>query len=176
MKKTDLRFHFKRQGFTLLEVSTALGLMLSLGLAVTIMVQQHVTFMTLASRQTFLASEAPKIGNLLGRIFNQADHYFVYSSLAAAQGGGAPVLSGGKAVRLFFKAANQDVEERIISVEDSTDGAELRFYALQDAGTSTSWTITTRIQDASFSAAEGILSATLQGPNGEEITYYGGAR
>ena len=58
----------RRAGFTLMELSTAMGLMLILGSSLVVMLQQHVTLMSLAQRQSFLADEAPKIGNLIGRM------------------------------------------------------------------------------------------------------------
>lgn len=175
-----VRFHSfsKRQnsGFTLMEMSLALGLMVMLGGALVAMLQQHLTFLGLAQKQSFLAEEAPKIGNVLGRIFQQADHYFIYTNLEAAQNVAAPMLSGGGAVRLFFKGATQDVEERIIATQEDASGVSLRFYVPQDDGTTTSWLICQGLQGVSFGADQGILVATLTGPNGEEISYCGGAR
>jgi hypothetical protein len=66
--------------------------------------------------------------------------------------------------------------ERLISVEQTADGSELRFYTPQADGTSTSWLVCNQITDANFRNDEGILSVTLEGPNGEEVTYSGGAR
>lgn len=165
-----------RAGFTLMEVSTAMSLMVVLSIAMVVMIQQHVTFMSLAQKQTFLSDDAPKIGNLVARIFNQADHYFVYPDLDSAMGGATPVLSGGGAVRLFFKTAAQETEQRVLAAEEGTQGTELKFYTLKADGTQSSWTVASRLQGATFSAEQGVLSVTLQGPNGEEISYCGGGR
>lgn len=166
----------RRIGFTLLEMSTAMGLMVMLSSALVVMLQQHLTFLGLAQKQSFLAEEAPKIGNILGRIFQQADHFFIYSNLQSAQGGGAPVLTGGGAVRLFFKGAMQAMEERIIATETDTSGVALRFHAKHADGTTSSWLVCQGLQGAVFRADEGILTVTLTGPNNEEISYCGGAR
>jgi prepilin-type N-terminal cleavage/methylation domain-containing protein len=163
-------------GFTLLELSTAISLMLVLATALVVIMQQHLTFMEMAQRQKFLTNDAPQIGSLLGRIFNQADHYFVYASHDAAIAGDAPILSGGKAVRLFFHATDQTSKERLVAVDSSGGTTRLKFYTLHVDGSETSWVVSDKISDATFSASEGILAATLQGPNGEEITYSGGAR
>lgn len=177
MKVSSSHFASRRSlGFTLMEMSLALGLMVMLGSALVAMLQQHLTFMGLAQRQSFLAEEAPKIGNVLGRIFQQADHYFIYADLEDAQADGAPMLVGGQAVRLFFKGATQTTEERIIAAEEGASGTSLRFYVPQDDGTTTSWLICKGLLGASFSADQGILIATLSGPNGEEISYCGGAQ
>jgi hypothetical protein len=165
-----------RAGFSLLETSIAISISLVLAVTLVVMLQQHLSFMAVAQRQSFLADEAPKIGNLLGRILNQTDSYFVYENRDSALAGASPVLSNGEAVRLFFKSAAQQTVERMITVEDAGDGTALRFYATQPDGTQTAWTICDRLQGASFRADEGILNMTLVGPNGEEITYCGGAR
>lgn len=166
----------RRAGFTLMEISTAMGLMVMLSGALVVMLQQHLSFMALAQRQSFLAEEAPKIGNILGRIFQQADHYFIYTNLEASQGGGTPILTGGGAVKLFFKSAAQTTTERLIAAEVGATGTSLRFYTAQPDGTVSSWLICQGLQAATFRADEGILMVTLTGPNGEEISYCGGAR
>jgi len=164
------------RGFTLMEISTAMGLMVVLSAALVVMLQQHLSFMGMARRQNFLAQEAPQIGNILGRIFQQADHFFIYSSRESALGGGTPVIQNGTAVRLFFKTAVQTTQERLIAAETSSKGTTLRFYTPQPDGSETSWLICQGLQSAVFSVGEGILTVTLTGPNGEEITYCGASR
>lgn len=176
MKQALPRTCLNHHGFTLIEISTAMGLMVMLSGALVVMVQQHLSFMAMARRQTFLTQEAPQIGNILGRIFQHADHFFIYPSHASAIGGGSPVIQNGSAVRLFFKTAVQTTQERLIAAETDTRGTSLRFYTPQPDGTETSWLICQGLQGATFNASEGILTVTLTGPNGEEITYCGGAR
>jgi hypothetical protein len=166
----------RRRGFSLVELSTAMSIMLGTAVVMVVMLQQHLYVVQVATKQAFLSHEAPQIGDLLGRIFNQADHYFVYTTRASATAGEAPVLTNGKAVRLFFKTAAQETLERLISVETTASGKELRFYTPQADGTTTSWLVCNQILGANFNNNEGILSVTLQGPNGEEVTYSGGAR
>lgn len=163
-------------GFTLVELSVAISLMLMLSSILVVMLQQHLTFMEMAKRQTFLTNEAPSIGALLGRIINQADHYFVYANHDSARAGSQPIMSNGKAVRLFFRAADQTTRERLVAVETSGGITRLKFYTIQPSGSETSWVVSDKLADASFSADQGILNATLYGPYGEEITYSGGSR
>lgn len=163
-------------GFTLLEMSSAMAVLLILSTALLAMMQQHVLLMQLCQRQAFLTSEAPKIGNLLTRILNGADHYFVYASKDAALGTGAPILGSGAAVKLFFKSAAQTTETRVLAVEAGSSGAALKLYTPQGNGAATSWTVSGKIASAEFLSADGILGVTLHGPNGEQITYSGGAR
>jgi hypothetical protein len=166
----------RRAGFTLLEASTAMFVLVGLGVALVVMLQQHITFVRFFKQQTFLTSEAPAIGNLLGRILNGADHYFVYASKDQAMSGGLPILTSGKAVRLFYKTPTQETEERLVVVETLSGKNALRFYGWQQDGTPTSWTISDKIADAEFLSTQGILSMTLEGPNGEEVTFGGGAK
>lgn len=163
-------------GFTLIEMSSAMSVMMVLAVALIVMLQQHVQFMQMFQQQSFLTDEAPKVGNLLGRMINQADHYFVYANKAEALGGGAPILTSGRAVRLFFKSAAQETAERLITMETPASGGELRFYSWLADGTSSSWVISSRLSDVGFVSDQGILSMTLQGPNGERVTFGGGVK
>jgi hypothetical protein len=171
-----IRRRGRQAGFTLVEISTAVLIMLVLGLALIAMLQGHVRFMEIFRQQTFLSAEAPKIGNLLGRMLNQSDHFFVYASKEDAQAELTPVLTSGSAVRLFFKSANQETTARVIAVDTVEGVTSLRFYNQLPDTTWTSWTISDRIAGASFLISQGILNVTLNGPNGEEVVYSGGAR
>jgi hypothetical protein len=166
----------RNAGFSLLESSAAIGVLLTLGVVLLMMLQQHIFFVSMFKKQTFLSSEAPAIGNLVGRILNEVDHYFVYATKDAALGTGTPIMTPGRAVRLFFKTPNQGIEERLIAVESTASGNALKFYGWQADGTATSWTISDKIADAEFLSTQGILNMTLEGPNGEEVTYGGGAQ
>lgn len=166
--------HRHAHGFTLLEVSVTISLLLMLASALVIMIQQHITFMEMAQRQNFLARDAPQIGALLGRIFNQADHVFVFASRDDAVSGSNPTIGDGTAVRLSFRGADQATRVRIVSFEQGVSSAQLRFYTYRADGTETSWVITDKIASASFNMSQGILSAVLTGPSGEEVTYSGG--
>jgi type II secretory pathway component PulJ len=163
-------------GFTLLEMSAAMAVMMVVSSALVAMMQQHVAFLQRCQQQVFLTSEAPKIGNLLNRILNSADHYFVYATKEDALGSGLPILTSGSAVKLFFKSAAQTTEPRVLSVELSPSGASLRFYTPQSTSPETSWTVSSKFRSSSFLSEDGILSLSLLGPNYEQVTYYGGAR
>lgn len=165
-----------RGGFTLLEVSTAVSVTLGLSMALVSMLQQHITFMGWMQQQSFLTTEAPQIGNLVGRIFGSADHYFVYTDRDSAIGGAAPVLSGGGAVRLFVESVNGDTTELWVTVETVGTNKELRCHSQLPDGTQQSWTICRGLGSATFHCNTGVLGVTLIGPNAEEISYYGGSR
>ncbi len=174
--KTLQSFEHHNLGFTLLEMSAAISVMMVVATALVAMIQQHIALLELCQQQVFLTSEAPKIGALLNRILNNADHYFVYATKEDTLGNGFPTLTSGSAVKLFFKSPAQTTETRVLSVEPGPFGACLRFYTPESTSSETSWTVSSKIRSASFQSAEGILRLTLLGPNHEQITYYGGAR
>jgi hypothetical protein len=150
---------------------------LALSVALIALLQQHITLMGWLQKQSFLTTEAPQIGNLVGRIFGSADHYFVYTSRDAAIGGGAsPVLVDGGAVRLFSQAANGEITELWVTVETVGGTKVLKCYSELPNGTQTEWTVCEGLGGATFHCNTGVLGVTLTGPNQEEFTYYGGSR
>jgi hypothetical protein len=164
-----------RAGFTLLEISVALGMALSLSAVLMAMLQQHLNFVRLFERQTFLTNEAPQLGNLLVRILNGADHFFVYSTKDEALAGSNPKLGSGQAAGLFFKAPMAAEKKlRVLAIETLQTGrVALRCYAPE---LGTSWTVSDKLASAEFLAEDGILGFRLNGPHGEQTTYWGGAR
>ncbi|WP_009958476.1 hypothetical protein [Verrucomicrobium spinosum] len=163
-------------GFSLLETSAAMGILLALALAMLAMLQQHIVFMNLARQQGFLTTDAPQVGNLVGRLFAKADHYFVYENRAGALAGAPAVLSNGKAARLFFEAANGETREQWITAETSGGSTSLVCRSRRADGSEFSWNICTGLAGANFRCDEGVLGVTLKGAGGEEISYYGGSQ
>ncbi|HSJ04068.1 MAG: hypothetical protein ACAI34_02170 [Verrucomicrobium sp.] len=163
-------------GFTLVETSVALTVMVALGVAMLLMLQQHIAFMNLTRQQGFLTSDAPHVGHLVGRLFGKADHFFVYNSRAAALAGAAPILVNGSAARLFFEAANGETREQWITAEPAAGGTALVCRSARLDGTEFSWTVCSGLAGASFHSLEGVLGVTLNGANGEVISYYGGSQ
>jgi prepilin-type N-terminal cleavage/methylation domain-containing protein len=166
-----------RGGFTLLEMSLALAVALSLAAALMSMLMQHFRFMEFCQQQRFLTEEAPQIGNLLVRLLNGADHCFVYATRDDALAGANPVLGSGQAAGLFFKAPAGDTQLRVLAIEALPDGrAALRCLTPLPGGGTTAWTVSNDIAAAEFRAEEGIVGVVLNGRNGEQVTYWGGAR
>lgn len=165
----------RRAGFTLLETTMGISVTLGLSMVMFTILQQHITFTGWIQQQSFLTTEAPQIGNLVGRIFGAADHYFIYSNRTAALGGAAPVLTGGEAVRLYVESVNGDTTEIWITVETVGTERVLRCYS-EPNGVPQSWTVADGLGNASFDCSTGVLGVKLTGPNGEEISYYGGSR
>ena len=177
MRKRPFHTRLRRRqaGFTLIEISIAMAIMLILGVTLILMLQGHVRFLEMFRQQAFLSAEAPKIGNLLGRIMNQADHFFVYATTDDAMAETDPILTPGTAVRLFFKSPDQVTTSGVIAVVNDAGDYSLRYYS-QPPDDTQFWDISTRIEGANFLSDQGILSITLLGPSGEVITYHGSAR
>lgn len=165
-----------KAGFTLVETSAALSVMIALGVAMLVMLRQHITFMDLARQQGFLTTDAPQVGNLVGRLFAKADHFFVYESRAAAAAGAAPVLVNGRAARLFFEAANGETRDQWITADTVNGTTSINCRSLRADGSEFSWTVCSGLAGATFQCNEGVLGVTLRGANGEEISYYGGSQ
>lgn len=163
-------------GFTLLETSAAMSVMLALGVAMLVMLQQHISFMDLTRQQSFLTNDAPQVGHLVGRLFAKADHFFVYESRAAAASGASPVLSNGRAARLFYVTADGRTREQWLVAETVNGRTALVCRTPRADGTEFAWTVCTGLGGAVFQCEEGVLGVTLNGANGEQISYYGGSQ
>lgn len=163
-------------GFSLLETSAAMSILLALAVAMLVMLQQHIAFMNLARQQGFLTTDAPQVGNLVGRLFAKADHYFVYETRAGGLTGAPPVLVNGKAARLYFEAANGETREQWITAETVGGSTSLVCRSRRADGSEFSWNVCTGLAGATFHCNEGVLGVTLKGAGGEEISYYGGSQ
>ena len=175
----------RRAGFTLVEMSLAMVLIMGLGLSLLIMLNSHLQFMEWARRQSFVARETPRITNLLGRLLNQADHFFIYESEAALGNASATPSLSGSAVKLFFNTPEGGgAREQHLVLTQSADSTLLRLIDAQD---DSGWTVAAGhpaagdleaigLQNASFALDQGLLRVTLLGPSGEQVHFYGGGR
>jgi hypothetical protein len=173
------------RAFTLVEMSLAMVLILGLGLALILMLNTHLEFMNWTRRQSFVAKETPRIANLLGRMLNQADHFFIYESQSDLTNPTATPALAGAAVKLFFNQPEGGLareQHLIFSQADS-----LRQLRVLDGQDDSAWTVAagyaavgevpaSGLQSASFSLDQGLLKVTLEGPSGEQVHFYGGGR
>ncbi len=167
----------KAKGFTLIEMTIALGMTLGIASTIVGILQQQVAFIGLVSRFQFLRDEAPMIDSLLTTIINKADSYRIYGNIGNAKAGSGAVQEDGRALRLRFRNPDGTVSNAIISFENQAGKNRLNFY-LQPQGqtswpTTPSWTISSRPTLVDFSNTSGILLIAMTGPNGEQITYAG---
>jgi hypothetical protein len=175
----------KSYGYTLLEMSFAMVLLIGLGLSLLLMLNTHVEFMNWSRRQSFVARELPKISNLLGRLLNQADHFFIYENADDLTNPEAIPSLNGIAVKLFFNIPDGGVpkELHLVSLQNDTyrelrvlDGQDGSSWSLASGYSATASLDATGLQAADFSLEDGLLRVTLRGPVGEEVHFYGGTR
>lgn len=162
-------------GFTLLEMSAAMAVMMVVSSALVAMMQQHVAFLQRCQQQVFLTSK------LQNRDSSEPDPEQRRSLLCLRH----------QRRRPWERPPNPDKRQRgetifqISSANHRTPrfergtqplGSLLRFYTPQSTSPETSWTVSSKFRAASFLSEDGILSLSLLGPNYEQVTYYGGAR
>ena len=79
-------------------------------------------------------------------------------------------------MRLFCDSVSGDTTELWITVEDDGPSKMLRCYTQVPGKGEQDWTVCKGLGGATFSCASGVLAVNLTGPNGEQISYYGGSR
>jgi hypothetical protein len=177
MKTNPSNQRRRRSGFSLVEV--ALGMMLTLGVAVTslAMTNQHVRLMNALNSFTFLRDEAPTINLLLSRILQRADAYRIFASKGAAFSGSGAVNTGGSAVWLRYRNPDGTFAESVVAFETSGARPGLNIYNRGASGWpgAPDWTISSRPAAVTFANDTGILLIRVTGPDSEQITYVGNA-
>ncbi len=164
-------------GFTLLEITLALGLSMGIAGAVIGLLQQQVSFNQVLGQFRFLRDEAPQINTLLTSLVNKADSYRIYTSRANAMAASGAVMSDGRALRLRLRNPDGTSALAVIAFELENGRNRLNFYYRSHNATSwpssPSWTISSSPTLVDFSNNTGILLITMTGPRGEEVTYAG---
>lgn len=167
----------RHAGYTLIEITLALGMSLGIASAIVGLLQQQVSFNRVISSFQFLRDEAPQINTLLATLVGKADSYRIYTNRISAMASSGAVNTGGRALRLRFRNPDGSVSNAVISFEESNGKNRLNFYFRGPNAaawpTTPSWTITSRPTLVDFANNTGILLVSMTGPNGEEITYSG---
>lgn len=164
------------RGMTLIELSIAIMIAVTLAGATMGMLSQQLSFSRMVQNQTFLLEDCPSINNLLSRMLGRVDSYRIYGDIDAAKAGGAAVLTGGNAIVLIYRDSLNRTSRTIVAAENLNDGTvRLGVYILNGStwGTSPDWVISTELADAEFFVQSGVLRIRLTGPNNEQITYSG---
>ena len=74
----------RSRGFTLLEMTFAIGMSLGIAAMLVGLMQQQVSFTRLLTQFRFLREEAPNINTLMTTMLNKADSYRIYTSTGNA--------------------------------------------------------------------------------------------
>jgi len=164
-----------RRGYTLLELSLAIGIGLMVGGMSLSILNQQVAFLKIFHAQDFLASEAPLINYQVTRIVSHADSFRLHESLGDAEARVNPVLTDASVLVLRFKQSDGGYRESILAFHDPGTGPGIYYHFVREDGTveDPQWAVSKKVAIARFSIENGILRARLSGPNGEEIIYSG---
>lgn len=161
---------------TLIELSIAIMIAMSLAVASMAMLSQQLSFTRMVQSQTFLLEDCPAINNTLSRMLGRVDSYRIYPDLDGAKAGGAAVLTGGNALLLSYRDSLERVTRVIVAAEDVEPGSTRLGVYLSTGnswGSTPDWVISTQAADAEFFVENGVLRVRLTGPNDEQITYSG---
>lgn len=162
----------RSRGFTLVELTLAIGLSLGVSAAVVGVLTQHTTFMRILSQFDFLRDDAPQINNVMSRLTGQAVSYRLYANKADAFTNTNAVNTGGTALRLIFRNPNGLIDQTVVVFENVGGRDELNLYQFNVSWPAQkTWTITSKATAVTFADTTGILEMTLTGPANEQITY-----
>ncbi len=167
----------RRRAFTLIEMTLALSMTLTIAAVLLLLLQQQISFGQALAKFNFLRDDAPQVNTLLTSLTSRADSYRIFANLDSAKGFTNAVRTGGKALRLRFRNPDGSTQDGIISFEERNGKSELNYY-LKDGNTSAwssnpRWTVSSKPSNVVFDNSLGILHVTMTGPNGDEITYAG---
>lgn len=170
-----------KQGFTLPELATAMGLAMTIASIMMTLLQQQVTFHGIVKAQSFLVDDAPQINNTITQILSRADAYRIHQNLSDAVAGANAVTAGGKVLVLGYLNPDGSKDYGIISFETNGGEEELAYYTMDPSvpftkAGSPDWLISRRVENANFFVQNGVFRMALTGPAGEIITYSGTPR
>lgn len=166
-----------RRAFTLIEMTLALSMTLTIAAVLLALLQQQLTFGQALGKFSFLRDEAPQVNTLLTSLTSRADNYRIFTNLDSAKGFTNAVRTGGKALRLRFRKPDGTTQDGIISFEERNGKKELNYYLKEGSALTWSsnprWTVSSKPSNVVFDNSFGILHITMTGPSGDEITYAG---
>lgn len=160
-----------RRGYTLIELSVAIGCGLMAAALLMALVNQQFAFFRIFNAQNFLIREAPLISTHMNRLIGQAERFRLHNSTADALTGANPVMSGASVLVLNFQQPDGTMQAAMLAFENHA----LYYYLVPAAGAlaAPEWAITRDASNVSFAIVDGVLRVTLTGPNNEQITYSG---
>ncbi len=166
---------YRKRGFTLLELSLAMGVGMAISAMSLTLFNQQVAFLRIFRAQSFLNEEAPMISNHVSKLLLNAERFRLHASLNDALSGNNPRLTDSPVMVLNFREPNGSVRAGILSFEDRGDGDALYYYVVPTSGVlnTPQWAVTNKATEVSFFMEAGIIRIRLSGPAGEEITFSG---
>lgn len=164
-----------RRGFTLLELTVAMMVGMTIGAMVLALLNQQIAFLKIFRAQSFLNEEAPIVSTHISNLLLTAERFRLHASVADALANTSPRLTASPVCVLNFRQPDGSVRAGILSYENRGQGNALYYYVVPTSGvlTAPQWAITSAPTNVSFSVVSGILLTSLTGPAGEEITFAG---
>ena len=164
-----------RRGFTLLELTVAMMVGMTVGAMVLAILNQQIAFLRIFRAQSFLNEEAPIVSTHISNLLLTAERFRLHASVADALANTRPRLTASPVCVLNFRQPNGSIRAGILSYENRGQGNALYYYVVPVSGvlTAPQWAITSAPTNVSFSVVSGILLTRLTGPAGEEITFAG---
>lgn len=162
-----------RKGYTLIELSVAIGFGLVVSAMVLSMVNQQFAFLRIYQSQSFLMEEAPLISTHMNRLIGQADRFRLHMTKDDALAGVNPVMSDAPVLVLNFQQPDGTAKAAMLAFDK--DRKALYYYLVPTAGAlaDPQWAITRKAADVKFSIENGVLRIRLTGPSNEQVTYSG---
>ncbi|MDE0834794.1 MAG: hypothetical protein OSA84_00400 [Akkermansiaceae bacterium] len=164
-----------RRGFTILELTVAMMVGMTVGATILAMLNQQVAFLKIFKAQSFLNEEAPIISNHISKLLLSAERFRLHATVEDALAGANPRLTDSPVCVLNFRQPDGSVRAGILSFEDRGQGDALYYYLVPLTGTlvAPEWAITTKPTLVNFFVESGIIRTRLTGPAGEELTFSG---
>lgn len=164
-----------KRGFTLLELSLAIMLGMTVSAVLLAMLNQQITFLKVFRAQSFLNEEAPIISHHVSKLLLNAERFRLHASIEEALSGEDPQLTDSPVMVLNFRQPDGALRAGILSFEDRGTGNALYYYVVPLDGelAEPEWAITNKPTNVSFFVESGIMRVRLTGPAGEEITFSG---
>lgn len=164
-----------RRGFTLLELTVAMVVGMSVGGTILAMLNQQVAFLKIFHAQSFLNEEVPIISTHVTKLLATAERFRLHDSVADALAGQNPRLTASPVLVLNFRQPDGSMRAGILSYENRGQGNALYYYVVPVSGilSAPQWAITSKPTNVSFSVDSGILRTRVTGPAGEVVTFSG---
>ena len=156
----------KNKGYTLIELTVVLVLVMLIAATLVTMLTQQLQFYAWWNTQRFIAEEAPIANNIIVRLFSKADSFRTLPD----PNGGAPT-----AMQLGFVDANggattYGVLSYVAPVAPATLGS-LQYAYDNGIIAPVAWNVASGLSGALFETVGNTLQFTLTGPYGGEVTY-----
>ncbi len=164
-----------RRGFTLLELTVAMVVGMTIGATVLAMLNQQIAFLKIFHAQSFINEEVPIISTHVTKLLASAERFRLHATVADALAGKNPRLTDSPVLVLNFRQPDGIMRAGILSYENRGRGNMLYYYLVPLSGilSAPQWAITSKPTNVSFSVDSGILRTRVTGPAGEVVTFSG---